>query len=168
MELSAEQKERYLAPRSSSFWCDMGQHEARAEHSGVTTGYGWGTCPGEEDTSLDNCLKACYECCAKIDRAYMTEHGQISLYLTRGTWTFPDGVKALDSWIVSNWPGSLKFRAFNVRESWHNFSGKRVDFQFHDEAGRAWWGFKVMTFGDICHCRRYQEKAGKTSQSLEQ
>lgn len=115
-----------------------GQHCKRAAGS-ITTGYGINE-KGE---------RVCFACCAVADREFMVKNGNYSgLYLT------PDG----NGWSVSNWPGSLKFRAFGTRHSWHNFAGKngRTDAWFNGPDGHVWHVVRIGNM-DLCRARRTKE-----------
>jgi hypothetical protein len=99
-----------------------------------TTGYG---------VDKDN-NKICYACCANQDLEYMRQHGKNTLYLTKNK----DGKHE-----VTNYPGSLRFPVWHIKESWHNIAGKRYD---------AWFGFEgyywhAVQYGDntqIAHCKK--------------
>lgn len=109
-----------------------------SEHNDITTGYG---------VDKDG-RKHCYACCAEKDKAYMREHGQIALYLS----------KTSGKWVVCNWPGSLKFENVYVRTGRHNIAGHRYDTWFKFEG--FWW--HGVTYGDnteVCHCKRTKERA---------
>ena len=119
---------------------DCGHPESK--HSGFTTGYG-----------TDNeGRKHCYDCCAKQDREYMIATGKISLYLTRDS----NGL-----WRVSNWPGSLVFKPWHVKE-W-----KASAFGGYIGAATAWfvgpdgyvWTAVRKGDMDLCRCKRTKERA---------
>jgi len=84
--------------------------------------------------------KVCYRCCAKRDCAEMAATGRIVLYLTAGS-------------MVTNWPGTLKFRVAHSRPGRHNFAGRMVSVWFTDSDGREWYGRNI---GDnqILRCKR--------------
>lgn len=98
-------------------------------HLSFTTGYG-------VDRSG---RKHCYECCAKRDVADMVSTGRATLYLSNGE--------------VSNWPGSLKFRA-HVRKGRHNIARTRYDAWFTGPDGKQWHGVQYGDNTQICHCKR--------------
>ena len=100
----------------------------------LTTGYG-----------IDRAgNKVCYACCGKRDSADMSATGRAVLYLTDG----PEGL------VVSNWPGSLKYRVQYNRVGVHNLAGRRVDVWFTDTDGRQWHGVNYGRNSQLCHCRR--------------
>lgn len=86
--------------------------------------------------------KICYQCCALIDHAYMLDHGKIDLYLT-----FRDR-KA----IVTNWPGSLEFKAISWSKSTTNWGHQRIDVWFRFD-NAIWWGYNIGD-NEICRCKR--------------
>jgi hypothetical protein len=96
----------------------------------------------------------CYACCAVRDRAYMVEHGRITLYLTLAA--RPQAWGGLTrAGTVSNWPGTLNL-GFDlpVTLGRHNIAGRRYDVWFDGPDGHKWHG---VTYGDntqICHCKR--------------
>ena len=82
----------------------------------------------------------CYDCCAKQDVEYMTEHGRITLYDTdKG---------------VSNWPGTLKFAVLRRSKSRHNIAGWRYDLWFRDSEGAEWHGVRYGDMTQLVHCKR--------------
>ncbi len=89
--------------------------------------------------------KVCYTCCGIRDRRYMERNGQIVLY-----W---------NDFRVSNWPGSLSFKADCYRTSFHNMAGKngRTDVWFTGPDGFTWHGVNI---GDhqILRCERTRTK----------
>ena len=93
--------------------------------------------------------KVCYDCCGKRDRADMSATGRAVLYLTER----PDGA------VVTNWPGTLKFRVRYKKAGSHNIAGRRTDVWFTDADGREWWGWNC---GDnqILRCRRLRSLTG--------
>lgn len=106
--------------------------------------------------------KYCYDCCAIADREYMIEHGHskgLPLYLTyeRGS-----NSEYFKNPIITNWPGTLKFTAFNPnmlrRRGRHNIAGTRYDVWFAGPDGYVWHGVKYGEFTQICHCKRTKEK----------
>lgn len=84
----------------------------------------------------------CYECCAKQDIEHMQKNGRIALYL----------VKKDNGYEVTNWPSSLKFKAF-VRVGNHNICKNRYDAWFWMD-NVQWHGVTYGDFTQICHCRK--------------
>jgi len=105
-----------------------------------TTGYG---------IDKQGCL-VCYSCCGKRDWADMSATGRAVLYLTE------EGAGGM---VVSNWPGTLKFRVHHMRTGSHNLAGQRVDVWFIDLDGREWHGVNYGHNSQLCHCRRHQLRA---------
>ena len=56
--------------------------------------------------------------------------------------------------VVSNWPGTLKFRVRHKRVGSHNLARRRVDVWFADSDGREWHGINYGHNSQLCHCRR--------------
>ena len=92
-----------------------------------------------------NGRKVCYECCANIDRRWMDRHDRIALYLSKDQ----DG-----RWKVTNWPGSLRFTPWYVKEGGHNLAGIRQDAWFKDHRDRVWHGVRFGRWTQILHARR--------------
>lgn len=115
-----------------------------SKHSDFTTGYG-------VDAKGN---RYCYACCAENDKAYMREHGEITLYLTHDSYNgegktifhgaFRDGK-------VTNWPGSLTFPA-RVKRGKHNIAGYRYDTWFMFE-GKEWHGVQYGENSQLCYCK---------------
>lgn len=116
-----------------------------SEHGAHTTGY------GTDNTGA----RHCWECCAAHDLAAMRERGKVTLYLSQ-EWAAmqsnvgPDRVR---HHYVSNWPGTLKMRAY-VRKGRHNIAGTRYDAWFTDVDGRQWHGVQYGDWTQIVHCKR--------------
>ena len=89
--------------------------------------------------------KICFPCCADVDRAFMDRHGRIALYLT---------MQERDRGEVTNWPGTLRFVAYFVREGRHNLAGIRRDAWFTDHRGHRWHGVQYGRWSQILHARR--------------
>ena len=117
---------------------DCGQEKIHVDS--LTTGYG-----------IDKQgRKVCYSCCGKRDSADMSATGRAVLYLTEEG---PEGA------VVSNWPGTLKFRVRYKRVGSHNLAGRRVDVWFTDSDGREWHGVNYGHNSQLCHCRRLRSAA---------
>lgn len=91
----------------------------------------------------------CYGCCADLDKKHMKKEGRIALYLTKdkhGRWT------------LSNWPGTLVFRATGEYLTDHYIPNagwvKKHHVWFTDESGNHWYGYQIGSMTEICHCRR--------------
>ena len=107
----------------------------------ITTGYG-----------LDNeGHKICYACCADSDRQWMNEHDQITLYLSDRQ------EQGLTRYYVSNWPGSLEYRAFDVVEGRHNIARTQTRFSFRDDNGQLWHGRQYGQWTQLAHCRKAKQ-----------
>lgn len=92
--------------------------------------------------------KVCYSCCADIDRRWMDRHDRVALYLAEDNTGY---------WKVTNWPGSLRFIPWYVKEGAHNLAGVRWDAWFKDHRGRAWHGVTIGRWTQILHARRLKE-----------
>lgn len=99
----------------------------------------------------------CYECCAKEDIEFMKEHGRITLYLTLPESLSNDGPRRMarrrrrycSPITITNWPGSLVFKASYVDVGSHNFGGQRFDVNFDGPDGFEWHG---ITIGEKQDC----------------
>ena len=94
--------------------------------------------------------KVCYSCCGNRDSVDMSATGRAVLYLTE---------KGPEGTVVSNWPGTLKFRVRYKRVGSHNLAGRRVDVWFTDSDGREWHGINYGHNSQLCHCRRLRSAA---------
>lgn len=112
--------------------CEQCGKEIVKPTDSFTTGYGID----------ENGRKICYECCAKQDESWMNEHGKITLYFTGNN--------------ITNWPGSLSFKALYVKKSFHNIAGYVNFVTFKDHNGKLWYGRQYGAWSDICHCKRYK------------
>lgn len=108
-------------------------------HADFTTGYG---------VDRDG-KKICYACCAENDRKQMRETGRATLYLT----SEPNEGNLSADHFVSNWPGSLKFRAHYYKVGRHNMTGRRYDVWFTFE-NQPWHGVQYGDNTQVVHCNR--------------
>ncbi len=115
---------------------DCGEHKVHVNPNGYG-GVGYATVL---EDGIEK--KVCYDCVAERDRAEMKDRGRILLYLTKNQ----------DGWTVSNWPGTLKFRAREHRTGRHNMAGIREDVWFIGPDGREWWGVNYGHNTQLCHC----------------
>ena len=128
-----------------SFQCSV-CGETKPKPDGIGTGFG-------RDPVSDAVV--CYACCAVRDRARMFEEGRATLYLcdvVEG-----DGYGRPNRADVTNWPGSLRFKAL-VGFGRHNIAGRRYDAWFTGPDGFEWHG---VTYGDqtqVCHCKRTKRR----------
>jgi hypothetical protein len=84
-----------------------------------------------------------------MDKARMMETGITVLYLTEDNGAFK----------VSNWPGSLTFRASVVRShKRHNFGGRREDVYFNGPDGHVWWGWGCFENHQCFTARRTKQR----------
>jgi len=117
----------------------------------ITTGYG----------SDGNGFRRCFACCAEVDRAYMIEHGRITLYLSQPTSERPRGSLSHAGFKLTNWPGSLAFPLLSLcRSKGRGFGGEypRESFRFNGPDGFVWYGIRQGHHTQIAHCRRTQAK----------
>ena len=111
-------------------------------------GAGYATCDGGE---------LCYTCCAIGDAITMEATGKIVLYWHRRrveSKDFPGGYWHEDT--ISNWPGSLTFKAGAIRSGAHNIAGKQTTIYFN-AFGETWSG-RHMGDNEILRCRRLSRK----------
>ena len=114
----------------------------KPKQGSITTGYGL-----DEDGH-----KVCYACCADSDRDYMKSHERITLYFVKRE------VNGCKQWFVSNWPGSLEFKAFNVSKGSHNIARTQYSFSFRDDTGKLWHGRQYGQWNEIAHCRKAKQQ----------
>ncbi len=90
--------------------------------------------------------KHCYLCCSVRELVRMHETGKATLYLSKDE----RGV-----YVVTDWPGTLRFNALNVRDGRHNIAGTRTDVEFYvPSEGRWWYGTQYGKWTQIIHCKR--------------
>jgi hypothetical protein len=70
--------------------------------------------------------------------------GRATLYLASTKERNPD---------ITNWPGTLRFRAFAVLKGRHNIAGTRYDVYFRVN-GAEWHGVQYGENTQILHCKR--------------
>ncbi len=100
--------------------------------------------------------KVCYACCAKRDIANMTATGRVVLYLSAET-----GVTGVwRNWVVTNWPGTLRFLVEYSRKGSHNIAGSRHDVWFNGPDGSEWHGVCYGENTQLCRCRRLKRRHG--------
>lgn len=107
--------------------------------------------------------KICYDCCAVRDRAEMAASGNsraLPLYLTGGDSSRPIGT---DPYMLTNWPGTLRFRVRAYYRTRHNWGGWKTHVWFRgpDENGENkayWYGFQGGESNQVAHCRRLKRK----------
>jgi len=88
--------------------------------------------------------RICYACCAECDKYRMNRGETLTLYLSNGE--------------VTNWPGSLRFKAFNITRSRMNgFGGyyPRTTARFRGPDGCLW---TIDVRGDMECGRAYRLK----------
>ena len=112
----------------------------KTHEGGCSTGYG-------EDSQGN---KICFECCGKQDRGEMLRTGRATLYLSGGTARFY-GEK------ITNWPGSLEFKASLVKKGHHNIAGSRYDVWFHGPDNHLWHGVQYGENTQLLHCQRTKQ-----------
>src|SRR4051812_24555816 len=104
----------------NTFWCNYGNHFVTVPKGAV--GYG---------TFKNSTEKHCYECCAKVDCAYMIQDGKYILYLSKcerpETWPRAMAGETYGTYKVTNWPGTLTFYCGEPRKGHHNITGSRYD-----------------------------------------
>ena len=110
-----------------------------AECDGGMDSTGYGTVRLADGTEA----RHCFACCADGDREAMIRDGAATLYLTRDD----KGYK------VGNWPGSLTFKASNVRHGKHFCFGRRVQRTDADFTGPDGFVWHAVSRGDMDLCR---------------
>ncbi len=93
----------------------------------------------------------CYDCCAKRDTERMSTAQTFTLYFVR------EG----DGWKVTNWPGTLSFRAYSVTSERKPGKVRRYAFTFTDADGKRWEG-KNNGNDQIARCRRVRQRRYQT------
>lgn len=114
--------------------CDICGRHCRAHGCGT----GYGVAPDGR--------RVCYVCCADSDRAYMLEHGRITLYLDT------TGAR------VTNWPGTLAFRTGPIRRGRHNIARWQYCAWFTGPDGATWIARQYGDDTQIAHCRRLKHQ----------
>jgi hypothetical protein len=92
----------------------------------------------------------CWACVAELDRKSMIESGRsrtLPLY-----WRSETGM-------ITNWPGTLRFKATYTKKSRHNFGSDRTDIWFNGPDGFVWHGVQIGGFNEICHARRTKQRS---------
>jgi hypothetical protein len=131
LNMTQAERDAYLAPRTSTFHCAKCGQDVTVEHSGITTGYG---------LDSDN-RPVCYACCADQDRADMIATGRAVLYYESPLY-------------VTNWPGSLKFRAVAQWTGRHNIAGEVRFVRFIGPDDAVWSGKQMGDYNTLCYCKR--------------
>lgn len=132
--------------------CDCGQSlngEERVKNR-ARPGMGYGlTLEGQ---------KICYACCAKRDEEEMRANGKITLYLTGVAPKIKRGYVINDAWLITNWPGSLKFTPMgqSVKVSQTNWGLNRYDVWFAFE-GFIWHGVSIGDNSELLRCKRTKQ-----------
>lgn len=115
---------------------------------GFTNGY------GENDKGE----KFCYPCCAELDKEHMTTGGKIVLYLVWNNLTDQNEL-GRSEWEVTNWPGSLRFRAWvKIAKSRRAIWSRRIDAWFYDMNRNLWYGRLQDQYGQAVIFRRLKHK----------
>jgi hypothetical protein len=100
----------------------------------------------------------CYQCCGEMDVNDMRTSGRALLYLTQ-EWcaVYADvGPARSRCNYVSNWPGTLKMRAY-VRKGRHNIARTRYDAWFTGPDGAKWHGVQYGENTQVVRCRRLKK-----------
>lgn len=158
LETRAElQKARHIAGQGLAWRCaDCGTVAELGAASGCGTGYGYAT-------DAPDARPICYACCGAHEKARLIETGRGCLYLTCDAPT-PRPRPRVGSfdyapYRLTDWPGTLTFKASGARIGAHNMAGRRYDVWFTGPDGKQWHG---VTYGDntqICHVRRLKAAA---------
>lgn len=119
----------------------------------VGTSGGTGYAVNEEKAGL-----VCYDCCAVNDAKIMHNGTAVTLYLTTvkdGDFSPSTRLQRFDgkAYMVSNWPGTLKFPVNLIKWSYQN--GKkdnRRDVWFH-ALGYQWHGVNIGEHNQVVRCK---------------
>lgn len=87
----------------------------------------------------------CYACCAEADRAEMLRNSGAVLYFVGSE--------------VTNWPGSLRFDAFNITRSKGSGFGYAYDIvtgRFRGPGGSL-WAFRNAGDNQVARCKRLKD-----------
>ena len=114
-------------------------------HSETSTGYG-----------VIEGRTYCYDCCGDYDRLVLEQDRQVTLYLCSPNPKAEDVEQRY--WRVTNWPGTLSFRARFVN-SWVRFSVRVVKVAFEDHRGVTWIGeCNDADNSQLCKCKRMAQR----------
>ena len=86
----------------------------------------------------------CWVCCGAMDLEYMKTHDRMDLYFTNG--------------MISNWPGTIKTRAYDIRKGVHNIAGSQTTGRFTID-GQEWSFRQYGSFCEIARCRKIKRGA---------
>lgn len=128
--------------------------EALREENSITTGFAHVREGGRE-------FRICYECAATRERADMVATGRAFLYVTREVYArHPNGAESARYW-VTNWPGTLRFRAHFISTGRHNIARTVHTLHFRGPDG-FWWSARTWGGGApdgiYCRARRIRER----------
>jgi len=121
----------------TTFICHVCKQE-KTNISEFTTGYG---------IDKDN-NKVCFECCGKQDEAElraMKPGDKTILY-----WNESDSE-------LTNWPGTLRIKAYHFTNSLHNFGGWKTHIWFRYE-GNDFYAYSIGNRTTIAHVLRIKNK----------
>jgi len=92
-------------------------------------------------------LEICWDCAALGDTGRMLKDGnsnRLPLYLNgKGE--------------VINWPGTLRFKVFNIRMGRHNIGRTRTDVWFVGPDSYVWHGVQIGDWNEVCHAKRTKQ-----------
>lgn len=129
-------------PRATpAFTADCG-HTIPALPAGHVGGTGYAVERGDDGTER----RVCYECAAAFEALRMRETGRAVLYLASNA-------------TVTDWPGVLRFLAFNITRSYGYGFGRRYQIttgRFHGPDGKL-WTFRNAGDSQIARCRRLKD-----------
>ncbi len=87
----------------------------------------------------------CYKCCAEREKRQMQETGKSCLYVS---------LEKEHRYIVTDWPGILKFQVIAHSVGKHNIAGSRLDVWFRGPDSYIWHGIQYGEFSELCYCTR--------------
>ena len=131
--------------RPTHFKCSQcGEIKYVIDSEGCGTGY---AC--NEDKSL-----ICYNCCGENDKKEMLEKGKITLYISG-----PSQEGSLSPYYkISNWPGTLSFKAPGFHIFKNNWGYKCIDAWFKGPDGFIWYGRHTGKSHGLINVRRTKQK----------
>lgn len=131
---------KVITPRKSTFKCQSCHRELPVNESGGT-GY----------ARTRSGKKICYECAGKRETKEISKKSPGSkhlFYLTK-----KDG-----RYVVTNWPGSIKYTVTGVKTGRHNIAGTRTDVWFKDHDGNEWHGVQMGEYNQVLHATKIKRR----------
>lgn len=127
---------KVVTPRKDTFTCQACHRVLPVRKSGGT-GY----------ATTGSGKRICYECAGKRETKEISKKPTGSkhiFYLTKH-----DG-----KYVVSNWPGTIKYPVYASKTGSHNIAGSRIDVWFKDHDGQNWHGVQMGGWNEILHAKK--------------